>query len=101
MTNRENDRRGAQAHAEGEYGSRAREGNRERLHRTGDDDTDGDTAQTRDAGDAQGSAREGKHRIYEDRQQHDEADKNSEKNRLNRDRDREDTTPRRLGRESR
>jgi hypothetical protein len=34
--------------------------------------------------------RQGRHKIYEDRQQHDEADKNSEKNRLARDRDRAD-----------
>ena len=38
----------------------------------------------REAGEAR-PPREGKHHIYEDRQQHDEADKNSDKNRLNHD----------------
>ena len=37
--------------------------------------------------------REGKHKIYEDREQHDEAEKNSEKNRLTRDGEMDRDTP--------
>ena len=78
MKDRTNDQKGAQRHAEGEYGDQARERNRERLQERVGDDADAERS-TQD--------RVGKHRIYEDRQQHDEADKNSEKNRLARDRD--------------
>jgi hypothetical protein len=75
---------GGQTHPEGGYGDRGREANRERVQ---------DSEHHRDGGenDTESSAhptREGGHKIYEDRQQHDEADKNAEKNRLNRDRDR-------------
>ncbi len=77
MKDRTNDQQGAQKHAEGEYGDRARERNQERLQeRLADvDETDPPTN------------RAGKHRMYEGREQHDEADLNSEKNRLERDRD--------------
>ena len=79
MKDRTNDQKGAQRHAEGEYGDQARERNRERLQEH--------IADTGDAGEERSTEnRAGKHRIYEDRQQHDEADKNSEKNRLSRDR---------------
>ena len=78
MKDRTNDQQGAQRHAEGEYGDKARERNRERLQEPiGDED-----ATERPTND-----RAGKHRIYEGREQHDEADKNREKNRLARDRD--------------
>ena len=75
MKDRSNDQQGAQEHAEGEYGDQARERNRERLQeRVEADETDRPS-----------SPRVGKHRLHEDREQHDEADKNSEKNRLARD----------------
>jgi hypothetical protein len=77
MKDRTNDQKGAQQHAEGEYGDQARERNREQLQ-------DGED---RDPASSEPPDRLGKHRIYEDRQQHDEADKNSEKNRLERNRD--------------
>jgi hypothetical protein len=78
MKDRTNDQKGAQRHAEGEYGDKAREHNQERLQeRIGDiDETD-----------LPNPDRVGKHRLYEDREQHDEADMKSEKNRLARDRD--------------
>ena len=77
MKDRTNDQQGAQQHAEGEYGDRARERNQEQLQeRLADvDETDAPTP------------RAGKHRMYEGREQHDEADKNREKNRLEHDRD--------------
>ena len=77
MKDRSNDQKGAQQHAEGEYGGQARERNVDQLQ-------DGAESDETDAADEN---RLGKHRIYEDREQHDEADKNREKNRLARDRD--------------
>lgn len=71
----------AQSHPEGGYGDRARDANRERIE--GRDDGDADAP---DTGANAHHPREGGHKIYEDRQQHDEADKNAEKNRLRRDR---------------
>ena len=73
-----------QDHPEGGYGDRSRDANRERIQRRGDaDDMESNTQ----------PHHEGGHKIYEDRQQHDEADKNSEKNRLRRDRSRGGQNP--------
>ena len=74
-----NNQPGAQRHAEGGYGEVARKANLERLQTSQDADAEDDVI------DRSG---EGRHKIHEDRQQHDEADKNSEKNRLARERDR-------------
>lgn len=78
MKNRENegDQQGAQIHAEGQYGDRAREANLERIH-DGESQADGDAENQSESS----IPSEGRHRLSEDRQQHDEADKNSEKNR--------------------
>jgi hypothetical protein len=76
MKDRTNDQKGAQRHGEGEYGDQARERNRERVQEPAGAETEEPT-----------HSREGRHRLREDRQQHDEADKNSEKNRLARERD--------------
>ena len=80
MKDQSNNQPGAQRHAEGEYGDVARKANQERLEtpRDGDDTDDAD-------GDVIARSGEGRHHIYEDRQQHDEADKNAEKNRVARD----------------
>ena len=78
MKDRSNDQQGAQRHAEGEYGDQTRELNRERLQERVDET---------DETDRPSPSRVGKHRLHEDREQHDEADKNSEKNRLARERD--------------
>jgi len=78
MKDRNNDQQGAQEHAEGEYGDQARERNRERLQ---------ESVAEMDDTDRPSSTRAGKHRLHENREQHDEADKNSEKNRLARERD--------------
>ena len=75
MKDDKNNQPGAQTHAEGTYGNAAREANQERLQSPPDPDDD-----------VIARSDEGRHKIYEDRQQHDEADKNAEKNRLNRDR---------------
>ena len=77
MKDRTNDQPGAQEHAEGEYGDAARVANQERLETPLDAEDD-----------VIARSSEGRHRIYEGREQHDEADKNAEKNRLARDVDR-------------
>ena len=82
MKNRENDQPGAPAHAEGEHGERTSEGNRERIQHRLDEDADievGEPLKTH--------RRDGGRRIYEDRQQHDEADKNSDKDHIRHDRE--------------
>lgn len=85
MKNRDGHQQGAQQHDEGQQG--------EKTHRAfldglkGSEESEGNT---RDANqrsgdvDAFGRQHEGKHRLHEDRQQHDEAEKNSEANRLDR-----------------
>ena len=79
MKDQSNNQPGAQRHPEGGYGDAARKANLDRLHTSQDADADDETVE---------QPREGRHKIHEDRQQHDEADKNSEKNRLARERDR-------------
>lgn len=72
MSDRER-QQGAQTHPEGGHGERTRERLRE-AHDSGMSEPPADEAQP--------DQRLGKHRLHEDREQHDEADKNSEKNRL-------------------
>ena len=74
---------GGQTHAEGQHGAKTREALLQQLNANGE--RTGDREQ--EARDAV-AMREGKHKIHEDREQHDEAEKNSEKNRLARDVDR-------------
>ena len=76
---------GAQQHAEGAHGPKARAAFLEQLksgeHGAQDDARGG--GQTDTEGDPHPPT--GRHRLFEGREQHDEADKNSEKNRLERD----------------
>ena len=68
---------GAQQHAEGSHGPKARAAFLEQIQSGGG---------TEPQGDDRGQHEEkGKHRLFEQREQHDEADRNSEKNRLERD----------------
>ncbi len=78
MGKRNGRQKGAQTHAEGQHGAKAHAHFLESLHEGSEP-----TAQ-----EMRTTSAEGAHRLQEDRQQHDEADKNSEKNRLNRDRKR-------------
>lgn len=96
MTNRETPQRGAQTNAEGEYGSNARDANRGRVQHRGDE-----LNETEAAAPAKRDHDEGGHRIHEDREQHDEADSRSEKNRLARDKEKRGKGPGSPGRESR
>lgn len=68
--------KGAQQHAEGQHGKKTRKAFIEQLQ-------SGEAREAQSA-DTEHQA-EGKHRLFEQREQHDEADKNSEKNRLDQD----------------
>lgn len=71
--------KGAQQHAEGQHGPKAHERIQEELR-------SGESGEARGANDARGSHdEEGKHRLFERREQRDEAERHSEKNRLDRD----------------
>jgi hypothetical protein len=74
--NRDGQQKGAQEHAEGQHGSKAHSRMIEQLN-------SGESAEEREAREMRGARVEadGKHRLYEDREQHDEAEKNSERNR--------------------
>ena len=76
MTDERGNQKGAQRHAEGQQGSKTRARQQEQLQ-SGER---GESARQ----DAQHPT-DGGHRLFERREQHDEADLNSEKNRLNRD----------------
>ena len=68
--NDDGNQQGKQQHAEGQHGERAHERLREQISEFRD---------TPDPTQPEGiPMREGKHRLQEDRQQHDEAEKNSE-----------------------
>ena len=68
MQNRDGRQKGAQHHAEGQHGSKAHSRFIESLHEGGEEaPATGITA-----------APDGGHRLHEDREQHDEAEKNSE-----------------------
>lgn len=65
--------KGAQTHAEGQHGKKTHRALIEQLQ----------SGTTREASNPENDhGTEGKHRLFEQREQHDEADKNSEKNRL-------------------
>ena len=73
MGKRDGQQKGAQTHAEGQHGKKAHSRFIESLHES--------TAPA--SAELEGESKAGGHRLREDREQHDEADKNSEKNRLN------------------
>ena len=73
--------KGAQRHAEGQHGKKAHAHLIDQLESgASGNDSGPQSGQDRDKHDE-----DGKHRLFEGREQHDEADKNSEKNRLERD----------------
>ncbi len=92
MTKRDGTQKGAQDHAEGGQGKKTRSRQQEILHSGERHETDPNVdARGRDlthGGDLTRGTPDGDHRLFEDRQQHDEAEKNSEKNRLSRDEER-------------
>jgi len=78
MSDRSDRQRGAQTHPEGGHGDRTTERLREQME-SGPSEAEGDETAP--------PMRQGKHRIHEDREQHDEADLRSEQNRLAREPD--------------
>jgi hypothetical protein len=86
--------KGAQDHAEGQQGKKTRARQQEILHsgqRHEDDPRiDATGRDVTHGGDLTRGTPDGDHRLFENRQQHDEAEKNSEKNRLSRDINRHD-----------
>lgn len=73
MSKKDGHQKGAQQHAEGQQGEKTRSRQKEILHGAATGATDTPPQPTHDP--------HGGHRLGEDRQQHDEAEKNSEKNR--------------------
>src|SRR3954463_14349542 len=85
MQNRDGVQKGPQDHAEGQHGSKTRSKILEQLQ-SGNGATDnGSSGLERPKNLAHHNAA---HRLFEDRQQHDEAEKKSEKTRLNREAER-------------
>ena len=80
MSKRDGHQKGPQQHPEGGHGDRTHSKIVETLHQNTHKDPEKDNKLPRAK-----SFPDGKNHIYEDRQQHDEADKNSEKDRLNKD----------------
>jgi hypothetical protein len=74
MQNRDGRQKGPQRNAEGQHGSKAHSRFIESLHEGGEPTPT----------DLGAAFADGTHRLHEDREQHDEAEKNSEKNRLER-----------------
>ena len=75
--------KGAQTHAEGQHGDKAHAQFLEQLHSGASE-----APREAESGHAYDEGSDGKRRLVEDRQQHDDADRNSEKVRLTRDKER-------------
>jgi len=91
--NKENDgvQQGALRHAPSQQGPKTRSRQAEIAHSS--DPTEDRTGPRYDPEEIRRHNTKGKDRLFEDRQQHDEADKNSEKTRLSRDLDRHGHLP--------
>ena len=92
MQNRDGVQKGPQDHAEGQHGAKTRSKILEQLHsRNGNGVVDPNKVglePSKDVGHPNAT-----HRLFEERQQHDEAEKNSEKTRLNREIERRHLDP--------
>ena len=85
MGKRDGKQQGQQTHAEGQHGEKTHAAFIEALHHKATESDTPDRAPPEEADvDAAGRPIVGHHRLREDRQQHDEAEKNSEGNRLRR-----------------
>jgi hypothetical protein len=92
MQNRDGVQKGPQDHAEGQHGAKTRSKILEQLHsRNGNGAVDPNTNAIEPDKDL--AHRSTAHRLFEERQQHDEAEKNSEKTRLNREVERRHLDP--------
>ena len=86
MQNRDGIQKGPQDHAEGQHGSKTHSKFLEQLHTANGTSPGG--AETESPSRKNPGHRNAVHRLFEERQQHDAAEKHSEKTRLNRERDR-------------
>lgn len=87
--NERDGKRGSQEHGEGQHGSKTHKAFVDQLH-AGASDREREEKESLNEPRGSQDNPEGKHRIFEGREQHDEADKNSEKNRLVKEIDRRD-----------
>ena len=90
MQNRDGVQKGPQDHAEGEHGAKTRSKILEQLH-SGNDAVDPNKNGLEPSKSL--AHHNAAHRLFEERQQHDEAEKNSEKTRLNREVERRHLDP--------
>lgn len=92
MSKRDGRQKGAQRHAEGQHGRETHTAFIEGLHgrHGGSEESEGVPQEGNQPLAGGGEPVDGHHRLFEDREQHDEAEKNSEKIRLARERERED-----------
>jgi hypothetical protein len=92
MGDRQGKQKGATDHAEGEHGAKTHSAFIEGLHGRHGGSLESDEAQENKLPEA-GPPVDGHHRLWEDREQHDEAEKNSEKARLARELERRGESP--------
>lgn len=92
MQNRDGVQKGPQDHAEGQHGAKTRSKILEQLH-SGNGNGAVDPNKTGPEPDKSPAHHNAAHRLFEERQQHDEAEKNSEKTRLNREIERRHLDP--------
>ena len=93
MQNRDGVQKGPQDHAEGQHGAKTRSKILEQLH-SGNGSTPADpNTQNGLQPNKDLTHHNATHRLFEERQQHDEAEKNSEKTRLNREIERRHLDP--------
>jgi hypothetical protein len=92
MQNRDGVQKGPQDHAEGQHGAKTRSKILEQLH-SGNGNGAVDPNKTGLESEKDLAHHNSAHRLFEERQQHDEAEKNSEKTRLNREIERRHLDP--------
>jgi len=91
MQNRDGVQKGPQDHAEGQHGAKTRSKILEQLHLG---NGNGNVEENKNGPDPEkGASHSAAHRLFEERQQHDIAEKNSEKTRLNREIERRHLDP--------
>ena len=92
MQNRDGVQKGPQDHAEGQHGSKTRSKILEQLH-SGNGVKPETVSNPLETPNKNGTHHNAAHRLFEERQQHDEAEKNSEKTRLHREIERRHLDP--------
>ena len=93
MQNRDGIQKGPQDHAEGQHGSKTHSKFLEQLHSGNGTVRNGDNGDAVLPSDKHKAHHNSAHRLFEQREQHDEAEKNSEKTRLHREIERHHVPP--------